>query len=157
MCITLLVSSVVMLTVPVHIGRCILSLWVTDGPAHELYTAACGLYASWLAVRLAALAASWLPLGWAGVCARLRHWAAAAARALVALVVLVGVIPLCYGLLLEVVVIVPIRVPLNQTPVFFVFQVREGGRGPVSCERCNLTRALEGGGQILPSPPVFRE
>ncbi|KAF0310942.1 E3 ubiquitin-protein ligase MARCH6 [Amphibalanus amphitrite] len=122
MCITLLVSSVLMLTVPVYIGRCLLSLWVTDGPAHELYTAACGLYASWLAVRLAVLAASWLPLGWSGVYARLRQWAVAALRALVALVVLVGVIPLCYGLLLEVVVIVPIRVPLNQTPVFFVFQ-----------------------------------
>ncbi|XP_037085050.1 E3 ubiquitin-protein ligase MARCHF6-like [Pollicipes pollicipes] len=122
MCLTLLVSSVLMLTVPVRVGRCLLSLWVSDGPAHELYTAACGLYATWLLVRLAVLAASWLPLGWTGVCARLRHWAAAALRALVAFVVLVGVIPLCYGLLLEVVVIVPIRVPLNQTPVFFVFQ-----------------------------------
>lgn len=141
MCITLLASSVVMLTVPVHTGRLILALWVTDGPAHELYTAACGLYACWLLVRLCVLSASWLPLGWAGVATRLQQWAATVLRATVALVVLVGVVPLLYGLLLELVFITPIRVPLNQTPVFFAFQVSERGR-TVSSDGVGYLRLL---------------
>jgi E3 ubiquitin-protein ligase MARCH6 len=35
---------------------------------------------------------------------------------------LVGLIPLLFGLLLEVVVLMPVRVPLNQSPVFFLWQ-----------------------------------
>ena len=40
-----------------------------------------------------------------------------------AMLLLVGVIPLLYGFLLEVVVLMPVRVPLNQSPVYFIWQV----------------------------------
>jgi E3 ubiquitin-protein ligase MARCH6 len=39
-----------------------------------------------------------------------------------AMFLLVGVIPLLYGFLLEVVVLMPVRVPLNQSPVYFLWQ-----------------------------------
>ena len=39
-----------------------------------------------------------------------------------AFALLVGLIPLMFGLLLEVVALMPARVPLNQTPVFFLWQ-----------------------------------
>lgn len=35
---------------------------------------------------------------------------------------MLGVVPLMFGLLLELVVVVPLRVPLNQTPVLFLWQ-----------------------------------
>lgn len=35
---------------------------------------------------------------------------------------LVGLIPLMFGLLLEVVALMPVRVPLNQSPLFFLWQ-----------------------------------
>ena len=41
-----------------------------------------------------------------------------------AMLLLVGVIPLLYGFLLEVVVLMPVRVPLNQSPVYFIWQVK---------------------------------
>ena len=44
------------------------------------------------------------------------------AKASVAVVLLVGVIPLLFGILLEVVVLMPVRVPLTQSPVFFLWQ-----------------------------------
>ena len=43
-------------------------------------------------------------------------------KASVALFLLVGVIPLLYGFLLEVVVLMPVKVPVNQTPVYFLWQ-----------------------------------
>ena len=43
-----------------------------------------------------------------------------------AMLLLVGVIPLLYGFLLEVVVLMPVRVPLNQSPVYFIWQVSIG-------------------------------
>jgi hypothetical protein len=44
------------------------------------------------------------------------------AKASVAVFLLVGVIPLLFGILLEVVVLMPVRVPLTQSPVFFLWQ-----------------------------------
>ena len=44
------------------------------------------------------------------------------AKASVAFLLLVGLIPLMFGLLLEVVALMPARVPLNQSPVFFLWQ-----------------------------------
>ena len=38
------------------------------------------------------------------------------------MVLLVGLIPLMFGLLLEVVALMPVRVPLNQSPLFFLWQ-----------------------------------
>jgi E3 ubiquitin-protein ligase MARCH6 len=43
-------------------------------------------------------------------------------KAGMAMFLLVGVIPLLYGFLLEVVVLMPVRVPLNQSPVYFLWQ-----------------------------------
>lgn len=43
-------------------------------------------------------------------------------KAGVALVLLVGVIPLMFGFLLEVVILMPVRVPLHQSPVYFPWQ-----------------------------------
>lgn len=38
-------------------------------------------------------------------------------------VALIGVIPLLLGLLFELIVVAPLRVPLDQTPLFFPWQV----------------------------------
>ena len=44
-------------------------------------------------------------------------------KSLLVAAMLLGVIPFLLGLLFEVVVVVPIRVPLDQSPVFFPWQV----------------------------------
>lgn len=38
--------------------------------------------------------------------------------------VLLGLVPLMLGLLFELIVVIPLRVPLDQTPLFFLWQVR---------------------------------
>ena len=43
---------------------------------------------------------------------------------MVVAVLLIGVVPLLLGLLFELVIVAPLRVPLDQTPVFFPWQVR---------------------------------
>lgn len=52
----------------------------------------------------------------------MKQWAVLGAKSAVAFSVLLGVIPLLFGRLLELVVVVPLRVPLDQTPVLFVWQ-----------------------------------
>lgn len=92
------------------------------GRVHELYTVACGTYICWVAVRGLALAFSWLPRGRRAILDRVKHWVILGMKALVASVLLVGVIPLLFGLLLELVVVIPLRVPLEQNPVPFIWQ-----------------------------------
>lgn len=143
-CISLVIASVVALTLPVWLGRKVMAVWLVGAPppaphiainalainenqtgsgrVHELYTASCGTYICWVAARALSLVLSWLPQGRAAITAKLKQWCLLGAKTLVASVVLLGIIPLLFGLLLELVVVVPLRVPLEQTPVLFVWQ-----------------------------------
>lgn len=87
-----------------------------------MYTVACGTYVCWAAARGLALAFSWLPRGRRAVLDRVKHWAIIGVKASVAFFLLIGLIPLLFGLLLELVVVVPLRVPLEQNPILFIWQ-----------------------------------
>jgi len=123
MVVSWLVLSLGAMLVPVWLGRQVFGLWVAEGHrVYELYTSATGLYLCLLLARGGLLLASWLRQGWAALGARLRQWAQLAARAAVAVALLMGLIPLLFGVLLEVVVLTPVRVPLHQSPVYFLWQ-----------------------------------
>ncbi|XP_014219610.1 E3 ubiquitin-protein ligase MARCH6 isoform X2 [Copidosoma floridanum] len=148
-CASLVIASLVAMTLPVWIGRRVMALWMVGAPApsppvlpptlpaanadgveasalsgrvHEVYTIACGTYVCWAAARGLALAVSWLPRGRRAILDRIKHWALIGAKAFVSCILLVGVIPLLFGLLLELVVVIPLRVPLEQNPILFVWQ-----------------------------------
>ncbi|XP_030751678.1 E3 ubiquitin-protein ligase MARCH6 [Sitophilus oryzae] len=137
-CLSLVCFSVVALTVPVWLGRRVMALWLVGAPppgpqisateaktevkVHELYTAACGLYLCWLAARAVTLILSWLPQGRVAMMERLKQWCMLGMKTIVASTLLLGVIPLLFGLLLELVVIIPLRVPIHQTPILFIWQ-----------------------------------
>lgn len=44
-------------------------------------------------------------------------------KTLIVAVLLAGVVPLLLGLLFELVIVAPLRVPLDQTPLFYPWQV----------------------------------
>ncbi|KAK4874497.1 hypothetical protein RN001_013857 [Aquatica leii] len=137
-CVSLVLASLAALTIPVWMGRRVMVIWLmgsipTDPrfisaptPAvakiHELYTAACGTYICWMIARGIAIILSWLPQGRAAMIKRLKHWCILGAKTFVASMLLIGLIPLLSGLLLEVVIIVPLRVPIYQTPILFIWQ-----------------------------------
>ncbi|KAK9679840.1 hypothetical protein QE152_g39678 [Popillia japonica] len=132
------ICSLIALTLPVWLGRKVMALWLVGAPppshqitatvaqtgikVHELYTTACGTYLCWLAARAISLLLSWLPQGRAAMLARLKQWCILGAKTILASTILLGVIPLLFGLLLELVIIVPLRVPIHQTPVLFIWQ-----------------------------------
>lgn len=92
---------------------------------HELYTAAIGIYLCWLISKGIALAVNLFPQGRTAIVEKFKHWCSVAISyglAAVIFVLMLGVVPLMFGLLLELVVVVPLRVPLNQTPVLFLWQ-----------------------------------
>ncbi|XP_045617401.1 E3 ubiquitin-protein ligase MARCHF6 isoform X3 [Procambarus clarkii] len=150
MCISLTAASIMCLTLPVLVGRQCMYLalgdtkattlypdtsgsrlseeLVSEKPAapsqivHELYTGACGLYLCLLGIRGITLLASWIMLGWTQVIVRLRQWGIMGTKAVIALVVVAVVVPLMVGVLMELVIVIPLRVPLHQTPILFLWQ-----------------------------------
>lgn len=92
---------------------------------HELYTAALGIYLCWVLSRGISIAVNLFPQGRAAVIEKLKHWVsvgASYAMAAIIFVLMLGVVPLLFGLLLELVVVVPLRVPMTQTPILFLWQ-----------------------------------
>ena len=89
---------------------------------YELYTAATGLYLCLVLARAAVILVAWIKQGWTALTTRLREWALITVKALVAVTLLMGLIPFMFGLLLELVVLTPVRVPLHQSPIYFLWQ-----------------------------------
>jgi E3 ubiquitin-protein ligase MARCH6 len=163
MCISLVIGSFLIITVPVWIGRHAMTVWsistgmaagkvvnanaaidinvaelienasgeeivpatVSTSKPHELYTAAIGIYLCWIISKGIALAVNLFPQGRNAIIEKVKHWISVGVSyglAAIIFVLMLGVVPLMFGLLLELVVVVPLRVPLNQTPVLFLWQ-----------------------------------
>ncbi|XP_077592388.1 E3 ubiquitin-protein ligase MARCHF6 [Stigmatopora nigra] len=122
MCITLLVASLVCLTLPVFTGRWLMSFWTGSSKIHELYTAACGLYVCWLSIRGVTVLLAWMPQGRTVIAHKVQEWTFMILKTLVVALLVAGVIPLLLGLLFELVIVAPLRVPLDQTPLFYPWQ-----------------------------------
>lgn len=125
--ITTVATSLIVLTVPVYVGRKVMAVWpslVLSKPVpkvHELYTASAGMYMLWLMARIVATMISWLPKGKMVVLRRITKMSLSTMKAMFAVIWLVGVIPFLFGLLVELVIVVPMRVPLDQTPVIWTW------------------------------------
>uniref|UniRef100_A0A3Q0R2Q8 E3 ubiquitin-protein ligase MARCHF6 n=1 Tax=Amphilophus citrinellus TaxID=61819 RepID=A0A3Q0R2Q8_AMPCI len=94
----------------------------TFAVVHELYTAASGLYVCWLSIRAATVLLSWMPQGRTVIILKVHEWTVMILKTLVVAMLLAGVIPLLLGLLFELVIVAPLRVPLDQTPLFYPWQ-----------------------------------
>lgn len=97
----------------------------SHGRPHELYTAALGIYMCWILSRGISIAVNLFPQGRAAIVEKLKQWANVAtsyAMAVFIIILLFGVVPMLFGLLLELVIIIPLRLSLIQTPIFFLWQ-----------------------------------
>uniref|UniRef100_A0AAZ1XQG1 E3 ubiquitin-protein ligase MARCHF6 n=1 Tax=Oreochromis aureus TaxID=47969 RepID=A0AAZ1XQG1_OREAU len=122
MCFTLLLASLICLTLPVFVGRWLMSFWMGSAMVHELYTAASGLYVCWLSIRAATVLLSWMPQGRTVIMLKVHEWTLMILKTVVVALLLAAVIPLLLGLLFELVIVAPLRVPLDQTPLFYPWQ-----------------------------------
>ncbi|GAB6030401.1 E3 ubiquitin-protein ligase march6 [Chamberlinius hualienensis] len=122
MCISLTIASTITMTTPVWVGRQLMSLWLGDVKIHELYTCAWGLYTCWMALRLTTIIWGWVPQGRTVILNKIKQWSLTASKMFITVTVVLGIIPLLLGILFDVIVIMPIRVPLYQTPSTFLWQ-----------------------------------
>ncbi|XP_054719547.1 E3 ubiquitin-protein ligase MARCHF6-like isoform X2 [Uloborus diversus] len=121
-CVSLTLGSLIMITVPAFVGRKIMALWLGNTRVHELYTIGCGMYVWWIVLRICTLLWSWIPKGWSTISAKLSEWLTIGVKVICSMSVLLGVIPVLMGLMLDLIITVPARVSLNQTPLISVWQ-----------------------------------
>ena len=120
-CLTIFLFGFLMITVPTFIGRKTIALFVNE-QVSELYTVSCGLYIIILNIKLINLMVKWLPKGWMEISNKLKDATLMFAKTSTAGVLLCGFLPLLIGFLFEVMIFVPIRVPSNQTPIYYLIQ-----------------------------------
>jgi len=126
MCVTLFITSVAGFLIPVALGRAclnyVMAMYGTNVKIHELYTAACGLYLMWLSLRFATLLYTWVPRGAGVILVRLGDATLFAGKTLLLASIFLLLIPLLLGSLFQLVIVIPVRVPLTQTPLFNPWQ-----------------------------------
>lgn len=121
-CISMFLLFVFIFSVPVSLGRWILQLFMPSGQLHELYTFACGLYTLWAATRLSTLLYNWAVQGLSLFFQKMKEWSLIMIKCIYFALTVFGLIPVLFGLLYEMILLLPIRVPLHHTPVHLLWQ-----------------------------------
>ena len=131
---TLALVFTTIFAVPIFIGRQVVNvLFGANGVlyshssntpyiVYDLYTFLIGFYCIMSFVRLHEFASTWIPRGWSMIKKRIMIGVQAILKACVLAVVVVFVLPLLLGLVFDLAILLPLRVSLNQSPVFVLWQ-----------------------------------
>ncbi|CAN1307457.1 Probable E3 ubiquitin ligase SUD1 [Linum perenne] len=126
--ITLLVFNSALIIVPVSLGRALFNaiplLPITHGiKCNDLYAFIIGSYAIWTAIAGARYCLEQARTNRASVLFnQIQKWCTIALKSSALLSIWIFVIPVMIGLLFELLVIVPMRVPVDESPVFLLYQ-----------------------------------
>jgi len=104
------------------LGRQTIYMLTGHQQTHELYTMACGLYLCWLTLRLSFLFAEYIPWGWSTFVASSKFWAVMIFKCVLVAIALLGIVPMIFGILFQLVIVAPLRVSMDQSPLFFPWQ-----------------------------------
>jgi len=126
--LTIIFTSLALITVPVTVGRLLL-VCVGVGPhaIQDIYSVSIGFYASWLVVKLCLVIMDWIRRGRDYVHVAVRKALRLVLRVMLAVIPVLGVIPILLSLYFQLLIIGPLRVSINQTPLFF--PLKEWGMG----------------------------
>ncbi|KAG9451724.1 hypothetical protein H6P81_004628 [Aristolochia fimbriata] len=125
---TLLVFNSALIVVPISLGRALFSaiprLPITHGiKCNDLYSFNIGFYIIWTAVAGARYALDYIKTRRArDLATQVWKWSSIVLKSSALLSIWIFVIPVLIGLLFELLVIVPMRVPVDESPVFLLYQ-----------------------------------
>ncbi|CAK9178647.1 unnamed protein product [Ilex paraguariensis] len=125
---TLLIFNSALIVVPVTLGRALFNaiplLPITHGiKCNDLYAFIIGSYVIWTAVAGARYSIEHIRTRRAAVLlGQISKWCAIVLKSSALLSIWIFVIPVLIGLLFELLVIVPMRVPVDESPVFLLYQ-----------------------------------
>lgn len=119
LCATLSVFGLYILTVPFWYGRGSISYWLGENRVNEFNSAAYGVYVNIVLIRLYNVISRGLPFGFSQFFKKIYEWIPIMFKMIGFVIVFVGIVPFMIGLLFDLVVLTPLRVPINQTPLLY--------------------------------------
>lgn len=125
---TLLVFNSALIVIPVSLGRIIFNaiplLPITHGiKCNDLYAFTIGSYVIWTVIAGARYTLEQIKSGRAAVLfGQIWKWCGIVLKSCALLSIWIFVIPVLIGLLFELLVLVPMRVPIDESPVFLLYQ-----------------------------------
>ncbi|KAA3488667.1 E3 ubiquitin-protein ligase MARCH6 [Gossypium australe] len=125
---TLLIFNSALIIVPISLGRALFNaiplLPITHGiKCNDLYAFVIGSYVIWTAIAGARYSIEHIRTKRAAVLfGQISKWSAIVVKSSMLLSIWIFVIPVLIGLLFELLVIVPMRVPVDESPVFLLYQ-----------------------------------
>ncbi|KAL9367412.1 hypothetical protein Peur_038611 [Populus x canadensis] len=125
---SLLIFNSVLIVVPISLGRALFNaiplLPITHGiKCNDLYAFVIGSYVIWMALAGARYSIEQIRNKRATVLfSQVWKWCSIVIKSLALLSIWIFVIPVLIGLLFELLVIVPLRVPVDESPVFLLYQ-----------------------------------
>lgn len=122
-CISLLISSIGVIVIPVSIGRVILYKFTGNFKLNEFYTVIVGLYSIWLTIRFSIMIYNWCQIGLFQIFLRFKRRFLTVFKSSIAIFMIFGVLPLPFGLLFQQVIINPLSCNHDQTPVISIWQI----------------------------------
>ncbi|CAF1190331.1 unnamed protein product [Adineta steineri] len=122
-CLSLAILSILGLTIPATIGRCLLGLVTGSAKLHELYTILTGLYILWLISRIIFFIRSLLPFDINNILTRLKSYSILCLRVVMCTFCVIGYVPFMIGLASELVLIIPLSTSIEQTAVLTPLRV----------------------------------
>ncbi|KAF8110374.1 hypothetical protein N665_0085s0099 [Sinapis alba] len=126
--VTLLLFNTTMIVVPVSLGRALFSviptLPITHGiKCNDLYAFVIGTYAFWITISGAMYTMEHVKSKKTSVLPnQIWEWCGILFKSSVLLAIWVFIIPVLIGLVFDLLVIVPMRVPVDESPVFLLYQ-----------------------------------
>lgn len=122
--ISLCISGVIIMSVPILIGRHTFKLWPSGylfniEELHELYANLCGVFVFWFFVHVTILLHQYFPNSKGLIAKQFKEWITDLIRYSTAAVFLFGIIPIIFGITIDFYIVIPLRVPLEQTPVIY--------------------------------------
>jgi len=122
-CISLLLSSIATIVIPVSLGRWILYKFTGYSKLNEFYTIIVGLYSIWITIRMSTIFYNWIQMGLIQLFLKFKKRFLIMLKLTIAVLMIFGFLPLLYGLLFQQVVISPLSCNHDQTPVISLWQV----------------------------------
>ena len=126
-CSTLFLFGSFILTIPILVGRDMLDIIstqvdISDIRVNEFYTAAIGIYGNLVLIQAANRLVEWLREITRLSSVKIVKWIKILSKLAISGILLFGVIPLLIGALFDAIILMPIRVPFNQTPILYLWQ-----------------------------------
>ena len=119
---TLAIAIAIMFSFPIVIGRTVMNFLFGNAlsslnQAHDIHAFLIGLHIFWTVARIYGVISTLIPRGWNSIKAKIVEFFIISSKLFILFILTVGLIPLLLGFLLDLMIVIPYKVPVHKSHV----------------------------------------